>query len=158
MLATQAARDGVPDQGAIVKLNVAVLDAPVMSVAVTLTVNGLPTAVVGVPLITPVSGFRLSPGGSPVLVQANVVMAGSESVADIVRLNGVPTVPDWAPGLVTLTTVWIVQVKVADPDAPVVSVTVTCTVNGLPVAAVFVPLITPVEGSMDRPGGSPVAW
>ena len=101
---------------------------------------------------------RLSPGGSvPVLVQVNVVMLGSESVADIVRLNGVPALSDWLPGLVTVTTLWIVQVKVADPDAPVVSVAVTWTVNGLPVAVVGVPLITPVVLSMDRPGGSPVA-
>ena len=81
-------------------------------------------------------------------------MLGSESVADIVRLNGVSTLPGWAPGLGTVTTLWIVQVKVTDPDAPVLSVAVTWTVNGLPVAVVGVPLITPVVLSMDRPDGA----
>ncbi len=68
-----------------------------------------------------------------------------------------PTVPDWLPGLVTVTTLWIVQVKVADPDAPLVSVAVTVTENGLPVAVVGVPLITPVVALMVSPGGRPVA-
>src|SRR5215472_8236269 len=48
-----------------------------------------------------------------------------------------------------------VQVNVADPDAPVVSVAVTVT---LPLEAVVgVPEIRPVEELMDTPAGRPVA-
>ena len=47
-------------------------------------------------------------------------------------LIGVPTVPVWLPGLVTVTVLparaATVQVKDADPDAPVESVAVTVTV------------------------------
>lgn len=49
----------------------------------------------------------------------------------------------------------IVQVNVADPDAPVVSVAVTVTV--LDAAAAGVPEISPAEGLIDRPAGRPVA-
>ena len=55
--------------------------------------------------------------------------------------------------MVTLTTLVIVQVKLADPDAPLVSVTVTITENGLPVAVVGVPEITPVPGVSANPIG-----
>jgi hypothetical protein len=49
----------------------------------------------------------------------------------------------------------MVQVKEADPEAPVVSFAVTVT---LYVAAVVgVPEIRPVEELIDRPAGSPVA-
>ena len=48
-----------------------------------------------------------------------------------------------------------VQVNDVDPLAPVVSVTVTVTVD-VP-AVVGVPLIRPVEGLMDSPAGRPVA-
>jgi hypothetical protein len=48
-----------------------------------------------------------------------------------------------------------VQLKAADPDAPVVSVAVAVT-EYVP-AVVGVPLIRPDEELMDRPGGSPVA-
>ena len=48
-----------------------------------------------------------------------------------------------------------VQLNVAEPDAPVVSVAVTVA---LPVpAAVGVPEISPVAELMDSPAGSPVA-
>ena len=49
----------------------------------------------------------------------------------------------------------IVQVKLADPEAPVVSLAVTVTLY-VP-AVVGVPLIRPDEALIDRPGGSPVA-
>src|SRR5215472_16136186 len=48
-----------------------------------------------------------------------------------------------------------VQLKVAEPEAPVVSVAVAVTLP-LP-AAVGVPEISPVEELMDSPAGSPVA-
>ena len=49
----------------------------------------------------------------------------------------------------------MVQVKVADPEAPVLSVAVTVTLE-VP-AVVGVPVISPVEELIDRPAGSPVA-
>ena len=53
----------------------------------------------------------------------------AESVALICRLTAVPTVPVWLPGLVTVTLLPVaglmVQVKDADPVAPVVSLAVT---------------------------------
>lgn len=49
----------------------------------------------------------------------------------------------------------MVQVKVADPDAPVVSVAVTVTLYVE--AVVGVPVIRPVVELIDRPAGSPAA-
>jgi hypothetical protein len=49
----------------------------------------------------------------------------------------------------------IVQVKLADPEAPVVSVAATVTVEVA--AAVGVPEMSPVAGLIDRPAGSPAA-
>ena len=50
----------------------------------------------------------------------------------------------------------IVQVKLVDPWAPVVSVAVTVTLN-VPVCRGAVPEIRPVEALIDRPLGRPVA-
>jgi hypothetical protein len=50
---------------------------------------------------------------------------------------------------------WTVQVKLADPAAPVVSVAVTVTVE-VPVL-VGVPVMRPVEELVASPRGSPVA-
>ncbi len=83
----------------------------------------------------------------------------AESVALICRLTAVPTVPDWLPGLVTVIVLPVVelmvQVKDADPVAPVVSFAVTVTL--LVPAVVGVPEIRPVEELIDRPAGRPVA-
>src|SRR6516164_1726853 len=49
----------------------------------------------------------------------------------------------------------IVQVKVADPEAPVLSVAVTVTVEAPGV--VGLPVISPVEELIERPAGRPVA-
>jgi hypothetical protein len=43
--------------------------AEALSVAVTVTLNGLPPAVVGVPVIAPVLALMLSPAGNPVADQ-----------------------------------------------------------------------------------------
>ena len=48
-----------------------------------------------------------------------------------------------------------VQVKLAEPDAPVPSLAVTVA-EDVP-CAVGVPLIRPLEALTDRPAGSPVA-
>src|ERR1700733_13405438 len=102
--------------------------APVPSVAVTVTL--LLPAVVGVPEIRPVEELIDRPAGRPVALKVSV-WPEAESVAVICRLAAVPTVPVWLPGLVTVTVLpvaeLIVQVKVADPVAPVVSFAVTVT-------------------------------
>jgi stage V sporulation protein SpoVS len=69
-----------------VNVKMTVFVAVVLSVAVTCTENGLPVCVVGVPLITPVAVLMVSPGGRAVADHVNVVMPGSESVADIAWL------------------------------------------------------------------------
>ncbi len=83
----------------------------------------------------------------------------AESVAWICRLTAVPTVPVWLPGLVTVTVLppagLIVQVKLAEPEALVVSFAVTVTLE-VP-AVVGVPEMRPEEELMDRPAGRPVA-
>ncbi len=80
-------------------------------------------------------------------------------MAWICRLTAVPTVPAWLPGLVTVTVLatagLTVQVKDADPLAPVGSVAVTVTL--LVCAVVGVPEISPVEELIDSPAGSPLA-
>src|SRR5215471_11522816 len=83
-----------------VQLNVAEPDAPVVSVAVTVT---LPlVAVVGVPEISPVEELMDRPAGSPVAPYVSVC-PDAESLARICRLTAVPTVEVWLPGLVTVT-------------------------------------------------------
>src|SRR5579872_7072934 len=84
----------------IVQVNEAEPCAPVVSLAVTVTL--LVAAVVGVPVISPVLALIDSPAGRPVADQVSV-WPDWESVACIWRLTGVPTVPVWLPGLVTVT-------------------------------------------------------
>ena len=73
--------------------------------------------------------------------------------------TAVPTVEVWLPGLVTVTVLPVpplmFQANAAEPDAPVVSLTVTVTLALT--AAVGVPEITPVEALIDSPAGRPVA-
>ena len=73
-----------------VKLTEAV--APCVSVAVTLTENGLPTVVEGVPEIRPVVGFMLRLAGSPVAEKDKLRFSGSVKAAAVVVLNATPTV------------------------------------------------------------------
>src|ERR1035438_3886455 len=82
-----------------VQVNEVLPEAPVVSVAVTVTVE-VP-AVVGVPEIRP-EELMDSPAGSPVAVSVRV-WPDAESVAVICRLAAVPTVEVWLPGLVTVT-------------------------------------------------------
>src|SRR5579862_1995530 len=138
-----------------VQLNVAEPDAPVVSLAVTVTLPLL--AAVGVPEIRP-EELMDSPAGSPVALKVRVCPE-AESVAWTCRLTAVPTVQDCAPGLVTVTVLapagFTVQLNVAEPEAPVVSLAVTVTVE-VP-AVVGVPEISPDEELTDSPAGSPVA-
>ena len=72
--------------------------------------------------------------------------------------TGVMAAPDWslcAPGFATETVLVTVHENVAESLAPEPSVAVTVT-DDVP-AVVGVPLMTPDEGSMARPSGSPVA-
>src|SRR5215831_17438879 len=85
--------------GFTVQLNAAFPEAPVVSVAVTVTLE-VP-AVVGVPVISPEEEID-SPAGRPVAVKVSVC-PDAESVALICTLTAVPTVEVWVPGLVTVT-------------------------------------------------------
>jgi hypothetical protein len=82
-----------------------------------------------------------------------------ESVAWICKLTADPVEDVWLPGLVTVTVLppaaLTVQLKVAFPAAPVVSVAVMLT-DWFNTAAVGVPEIKPA-GEIDNPAGNPVA-
>jgi hypothetical protein len=134
----------------MVQVKVAVPEAPEPSVALRVT-DELP-AVVGVPVMVPVEASMDSPAGSPVADQVRVAPDWESVAALSSAAMGEPDTSDWAPGLVTDTVLVMVQVKVAAPVKPALSVTVMVTAELPPV--VGVPLMTPVEGSMDRPGGS----
>src|SRR5438876_10356182 len=90
---------GLPEAGLTVQVKVAAPDAPVPSLAVTVTLE-LPAAV-GVPEISP-EELMLSPAGRPVAVKVRVCPE-AESLAAICRLTAVPTVVVCVPGLVTVT-------------------------------------------------------
>ncbi len=89
-----------PPPPPIVHVNVVEPDALVVSLAVTVELN-VP-AVVGVPLISPLEALIDRPAGRPVADQVSV-WPDWESVAVICRDFAVPTVPDWLPGLFTVT-------------------------------------------------------
>jgi hypothetical protein len=138
---------------AIAHENVAEPEKPAPSVAAIVTVE-VP-AVVGVPVIDPVEPLIDSPAGSPVALQVNVAPDWL-SVAEEVRVvMDVPDVPVRVPGLLTVTLLVTVHVKVAVPDWPdgSVAVSVTEQVQGDD----GVPEMVPVDVLMDRPAGRPVA-
>src|SRR5215472_1916417 len=82
-----------------VQLKVAEPDAPVVSVAVTVTLEV--AAVVGVPEMSPEEEID-SPAGRPLAPKVSV-WPDAESVAEICRLTAVPTVEVCPPGLLTVT-------------------------------------------------------
>src|SRR5882757_6531010 len=84
---------------AMVQVTDAVPDAPVPSVAVIVELN-VP-AVVGVPETRP-AALIARPDGRPVAAKVSVWPA-AESLARTCTLAAVPTLPDCAPGLVTVT-------------------------------------------------------
>jgi hypothetical protein len=127
---------------------------PALSVAVRVTEHA--HAVVGVPVITPVVGLIERPAGRPVAVHEVMEAVDDESVADGVSgAMAVPLTLERVPGLVTVTTVVMVQVNVAEPELPALSVAVTVVEH--PQAVVGVPVITPDVALIDRPAGRPVA-
>jgi hypothetical protein len=135
---------------------VLVAAADVASVAVTTTLKGLPVAVDGVPVIVPVAALMLKPAGSPV---ADHVYGAVPPVADtVVDVYAAPTVPEGSaagPMMASVTPTVSEYVLVTTADA--VSIAVTTTLKGLPVAVVGVPVIVPVPALMLKPAGSPVA-
>ena len=137
----------------IVQVNVAEPVAPEPSVAVRATEHV--QAVVGVPLIVPVAWSIDSPAGRPVVDQVSVA-PDCESVAE--PETGVMAAPDGSdrsPGPVTDTALVMFQVNEAESEYAASSVTVTVT-DELP-GVVGVPVMLPVELSIERPAGRPVA-
>src|SRR5436189_42586 len=113
--------------------------APLLSLTVTLKVKGLPVAVVGVPLITPVAEFSVSPGGSdPVAVQ--LPYGGVPPPAAKVAEYGTPTLPPGNDVVVTVTPApTVIESGFTGEVPPALSFTVTLKLKGLPVAVVGVP-------------------
>ena len=111
-------------------------------------------AVVGVPEMVPVEELRVRPAGRPVADQVSVA-DGEESVAVAPRVTAAPETEDCAPGSETETVLVTVQAKEAWPVEPDESVAARVTLE-VP-AAVGVPEMVPVEGSMPSPAGRPVA-
>jgi hypothetical protein len=121
--------------------------APTVSVAVTAKLDV--AAVVGVPLITPVVAFNVTPVGRVPAVTANV-FAPVPPVVDSVWLYAPPTVPpDKLTGLIA-TAALITSEYARDPVAPSPSVAETVKLN-VPFA-VAVPVKAPVDVSA-RPAG-----
>ena len=123
---------------------------PALSVAVMVTLE-VP-AVVGVPVMAPVAGSIDRPAGRPV---ADQVMVAVDEVSMRLMARGVigePVALDWVPGLMTETVLSMVQVNVADPMVPALSVAVRTTVKTP--AVVGVPVIVPVPVlALDRQAG-----
>jgi hypothetical protein len=129
--------------------------APAPSLTVTLKLKGLPTAVVGVPEMTPLVGSRLRPGGGVPEVTIQLLYGGVPVVAASVWEYGTPTVPPGSEEVVMLgAAVMLIDSALDMEVAPALSPTFTLKLNGLPVAAVGVPLITPELAFTVRPGGS----
>jgi hypothetical protein len=141
------------DGGAlIVNVYVRMAVAPVLSVAVTVTVD-VPTAV-GVPEITPVFGLIDKPAGTPL---ADHVIVPVPPVADMVGLGYTRPRVDAGnvDGPLIVSAGLIVNVYARVAVALKASVTLTCTVNEPD--AVGVPEITPVAAPIERPAGRPLA-
>ncbi len=96
------------------------------------------------------------PSGRPVADQSDTVATGELSVEELA--SGAIADPDtspWSPGEVTSTLLVIVHANPVEPEAPDPSVAVRVT-DEVP-AVVGVPEMVPVDGSMVRPSGRPVA-
>src|SRR6185437_3252906 len=87
-----------PPEGLMVQVKLVEPEPPAEAVAVAVT-EKVPAAL-GVPEMVPVDEPIDRPVGRPV---ADQVYGAVPPLADRVRLTGVPTVPVWLPGLVTVT-------------------------------------------------------
>ena len=113
-------------------------------------------AVVGVPVMAPVEVLIVRPTGNPVADHEEMVAVDDESEADGLSVEmALPDTSDWVPGLVTDTVLAMLQVKVAEPVVPTLSVAVMVTEQLH--AVVGVPVMAPDVALMTRPTGSPVA-
>jgi hypothetical protein len=110
----------------MVQVKLAAPREPELSVAVTVTELG--PAVVGVPDTVPVPELTERPAGRPVADQEVMVAPSDESVAALANeVMAEPETLDRAPGLVTVTAPVTVQVNMAAPMAPELSLAVRVT-------------------------------
>ena len=72
-----------------------------LSVTVTLNLNGLPIVANGVPLITPVKAFSVNPGGSEPVLTVHLLYGGVPPAAESVAEYALPTVPSGSELVVT---------------------------------------------------------
>jgi hypothetical protein len=114
----------------------------------------------GVPVMTPLLGFRLSPAGKPASKKRTVAPLTESVALSVSELIAVPSVPLWLLGVlsVMLPAAVIVQVNVSEEDE-VPSLANTVVVN-VPMSAApeeMVPVICPVLLLMLSPPGKPFA-
>ncbi len=129
---------------------------PLESVTLMVNVNGPDT--VGVPLITPVVAFKVNPVGSVPEFKVNVYGA-VPPVGTIVEEYATPTCPVTAAAQAAVSTAGemvmpqaeVIKTCAGDAAVPLESVTLMVKLKG-PVP-VGVPVIAPVLGFRNRPGG-----
>ena len=109
------------------------------------------TAEVGVPLITPVLGARVRVDGRPV---ADQVIGPLPPVAVSVVEYGVPTPASIRTPSVGARAAYTCTIRSFDAET---CVPLAVTVTVVDPALLHAPEIAPVNGSIDRPSGSPVA-
>ena len=124
---------------------------PAPSVAVTVTEET--PGVVGVPVMTPVEVLMASPVGKPVADQVSVAPDWVSAPALVSVEMAEPVTFDWLDLAVTATVLVIVHEKVALPELAGEALSVAVMVTGVTPGVVGVPVIAPVDASMDRPAG-----
>jgi hypothetical protein len=128
---------------------------PALSLTVTLKLNGLPAAFVGVPPIVPVPGFSVNPAGNDPALTDQLLYEPEPPEAASVAWYETPTSPAGNGELVTAKTpVTEIVNPCATDTLPALSFVVTLNPNGVPTALVGVPLMTPVTAFNVTPGGS----
>lgn len=124
------------------------------SAACTVKLNGLPVAVVGVPLITPVLAFSVKPGGSDPKVMLQVIGAMPPPFVCSVWLYSVLTVPLASDVVLMASTGLMLMVSALVAVCCGVPESVACTVKfDMPLGPVGVPVIAPVAAFSVRPAG-----
>jgi hypothetical protein len=129
-------------------------DVNVLSVTFTTTVKGLPVVVVGVPLMLPLPSV-VTPGGNPVTDQEYGVTP-PVALKELYGYGTFTTPVGSGPPVRVSGRALIAIVKVAVAVVPLLSLTVTVTVNGLPATDDGLPEIRPPL-AMLSPGGNPAA-
>ena len=121
--------------------------------SVTLTTTEETPGVVGVPVMTPVEVLMASPVGKPVADQVSVAPDWVSAPALVSVEMAEPVTFDWLDLAVTATVLVIVHEKVALPELAGEALSVAVMVTGVTPGVVGVPVIAPVDASMDRPAG-----